>query len=141
MKMTDYKNRVTPDNITELKPDEVFVFGSNLAGKHGRGAAAQALQWGAKYGKFFGHVGQTFALPTKNAIIQTLGIPSIKWFVDGFIEYAKKKKELTFLVTPIGTGLAGYTPEQIAPLFKDAIDLPNVHLPKRFWEVLEKIDN
>lgn len=134
----DYSTRITPEKITELKPTEVFVFGSNLAGRHGRGAAKQALEWGAFYGFFDGAYGQVYAIPTKDANIETLPIDEISFYADKFIRFASTRKTITFLVTPIGTGLAGMTPEQIAPLFRAAIDLPNVHLPKRFWEVLLK---
>lgn len=136
--MVDYLNRITPDNITSLKPNEVFVFGSNLAGRHGAGAANTALQFGAKYGVCFDHCGQTFAIPTKGKELEILPLEEIALWVHAFIVKAMKYDEFVYLVTPIGTGLAGYSPEQIAPFFKDAIDIPNIHLPKRFWEVLLK---
>lgn len=128
--------RITPDNITNLSDGEVFVFGSNEAGIHGAGAAKTALQWGAIYGKGFGMQGNTFALPTKDHNIVTLNTTSISNYVNQFLIYAKLTKDKTFLVTEIGCGLAGFTPEDIAPLFKDAISINNVHLPQKFWEVL-----
>jgi len=129
--------RVTNDKITELKPNEIFVFGSNTAGIHGAGAAKLAYdKFGAKLGIGFGLEGQTFALPSKNDKIITMSLPEIQNYVRLFIEYAKTKPELTFLVTEIGCGLAGLTPKQVAPLFKDAVEVENIHLPQRFWNEL-----
>ncbi len=139
--MTDYKNRITPDNITELKPNETLVVPTNEAGRHGAGLAKFAAQrFGLKYGHYSHVCGRCFALPTKDRNIKTLPLEKIGQYVDAFIGYAKRVHEkgwdFVFLVPQIGCGLANYTPEQIAPLFKDAIDLPNVHLPERFWQVL-----
>ena len=131
------KNRTTPENITELKPNEVFVFGSNLSGIHGGGAARKALEWGAEYGNPTGIQGQTFAIPTKSLRIErTLTIAEIQPYVLIFIGYASSHPERTFLVTEIGCGLAGLTPEQVAPLFVLATDVSNIHLPKKFWDIL-----
>lgn len=130
--------RITPDNITNLSDGEVFVFGSNISGIHGAGAAKTALQWGAIYGKGFGMQGNTFALPTKDHNIKTLDIAKISEYVDQFLLYAKLTKDKTFLVTPIGTGLAGIPSQIIAPLFKDALYLENVYLPKIFLDELLK---
>lgn len=132
------KDRITPDNITDLKENEVFVFGANEAGRHGLGAAKTALKWGAKWGQGNGLHGQTYAIPTKDKNIHTLPIEDIKAYVDEFIAFAKKNSNLIFLLTPIGTNLAGYSYEDIAPLFADAIDVPNIHLPARFWKILLK---
>lgn len=131
-------NRVTPENITELKDDEVFCFGANLAGRHGAGAAKLAVKFGAVYGNGNGHAGQTYAIPTKDFKIKTLPIEKIGWYVNLFINYARLYSEKTFLVTAIGTGLAGYTAEQIAPLFKEAVHIDNIHLPESFWQVLNE---
>lgn len=136
--MIDYSNQITPDNITELKPNEVFVFGSNLAGRHGRGAAKQALDWGARYGQGSGRWGNTYAIATKGWRLEVRPLWQIGEDIADFAKHAKNNPEKTFLVTEIGCGLACYTPEQIAPLFKPAIEIPNIHLPKRFWEVLLK---
>ncbi|MCF3107316.1 hypothetical protein LL912_00855 [Niabella sp. CC-SYL272] len=134
--MVLYKNsRVTPKKIVSLQPGEVFVFGSNLAGIHGAGAAKMAMMWGAKYGKGAGRQGQTFAIPTKDAQIKTLPIDRIKVFVDLFVEYATLGHN-TFLVTEIGCGLSGYEPKDLAPLFYGCTYLDNVWLPQRFWDVL-----
>lgn len=117
--------------ITSLKPNEVFVFGSNLAGIHGAGAARDACQkFGAIRGKGVGHYGESYAIPTKDFRIETLPLWSIKQFVDDFLAYARRNPQLTFLLTPIGCGLAGYSPSDIAPMFKDAP--PNVILPQEF---------
>lgn len=136
--MNLYKNRITPDNIIKLEDNEVFVFGSNISGIHGAGAAKTALQWGAIYGKGFGLQGKTFAIPSKDKNIISLEIPKIEEYVQQFIIFAKLNPNKEFLVTEIGCGLAGFTPDEIAPLFKEAIQINNVHLPQRFWEVLIK---
>lgn len=123
----------TPDNITELGINEIFVFGSNLSGRHGKGAAKQALTWGAKWGQASGLQGRTYGIPTKDASVRrTLSVDEIKWYVDEFIDFAMEHPDLVFLVTEIGCGLAGYKPKDIAPLFRDATLLLNVRLPKRF---------
>ncbi len=130
--------RTTPEQINELKENEIFVFGSNLAGRHGAGAAKTALMWGATYGQGAGRQGQTYAIPTKDMLVKTLSLDEIMYYVDQFIAYAQKQKDKTFLVTQIGCGLAGYTPQDIAPLFKEAMNVENIWLPECFWEVLEK---
>lgn len=126
--------RISPENITSLKPDEVFVFGSNLAGLHAGGAARFAMQrFGAVWGQGVGLQGQSYAIPTMQG-----GVETIKPYVDDFIDFAGKNPHLKFLVTEIGCGIAGFTPEQIAPLFTRAVGLDNVWLPTRFLEVLQK---
>ena len=112
------------------------MFGSNLRGAHSAGAAKQALEkFGAKRGEGFGHFGKSFALPTRDENIETLPLDRIKVYVDQFIKYAENNPQLTFLLTPVGTGLAGIPAEKMAPLFKDA---PlNVILPKEFAEILD----
>ncbi len=128
----NYQNRITPDHIESLKPNEIFVFGSNLAGMHGGGAARTArLHFGAVMGIGDGAQGQSYAIPTMQGGVQT-----IRPYVDKFIAYAKSHPEQTFLVTPIGCGIAGFTPEEIAPLFRDAINVGNIHLPQSFWNEL-----
>ena len=117
---------VTPDFITRLEPNEIFVFGSNLAGFHGGGAARIAYeQFGAEWGVGVGRTGQCYAIPTMQG-----GVETIRPYVDEFIRYAEQHPELTFLVTRIGCGIAGFTDEQIAPLFAAARDLQNVALPE-----------
>lgn len=139
----DYSNRITPENISVLKSNEVFVFGSNLAGKHGLGAAKTARDlFGAKYGQFYGQHGQSFAIPTKDENVRyALPIEKIKHYVDKFINEARANKGKTYYVTAIGTGLSGYKPSQIAPLFKDCVKMDNVYLPECFWDVLVPEDD
>src|SRR5688572_14286053 len=128
--------RETPDNIMKLEGNEVFVFGSNLSGRHGKGAAKTALGWGAKWGKASGIQGKTYGIPTKDASIRrTLSITEIRPFVDEFIEWASSHSENTFLVTEIGCGLAGYNPKEVAPLFSKCLELENVCLPRKFIRV------
>lgn len=131
-------NRVTPENITSLGENQIFTFGSNLSGRHGKGAAKTAMGWGAKYGQAAGLQGKTYGIPTKDkSIRRVLTVDEIKPFVDDFIEFAKNNKQLTFLVTEIGCGLSNYKPKDIAPLFSDAVNIPNIHLPARFWHKLK----
>lgn len=112
----------------EVMMNKIFVFGSNLAGRHGAGSAKEAVKnWGAKYGVGYGHVGNSFAIPTKNEKLYTLPLVYIAKFVEQFIEYAYLHPELEFHVVKIGCGLAGYKEEQIAPMFVGAPD--NVILP------------
>lgn len=115
----------------------IFVFGSNLAGRHGRGAAKHALEnYGAKYGQGEGRQGDSYAIPTKDVLLQPLPINFIRGKVNRFLQYARENEQLSFLVTRIGCGLAGFTDEQIAPMFKDAPK--NCHLPAEWWEIYEK---
>ncbi|EGJ71004.1 hypothetical protein Bcop_0788 [Bacteroides coprosuis DSM 18011] len=128
----DIDNRVTPKYINELEECEVFVFGSNLPGLHVGGAANVAHnKWGAVWGQGVGLQGQTYAIPTMQGDIET-----VEPYVNDFIEFAKKHQELIFLVTPIGCGIAGFTPKEIAPLFREATSLDNVYLPRSFWDIL-----
>lgn len=130
--------RITPENITKLEQNQIFVFGSNLSGRHGKGAAKTALGWGAKWGQGAGLQGRTYGIPTKDVNIRrTLTVLEIKPFVDDFIKFAKERQDLIFLITEIGCGLAGMKPKEIAPLFKDAINLENVYLPERFLHKLK----
>lgn len=124
--------RFTPDNIKELAPDEIFVFGSNLAGHHGGGAARVALdRFGAQWGVGEWIQGQSYAIPTMQG-----GVETIKPYVDRFLDLAYEWDQNTFLVTRIGCGIAGFTPEQIAPLFDRALDMYNVVLPRDFYDIL-----
>lgn len=127
------KGRVTPEWIDDLQENQVFVFGSNLAGMHGGGAARVArLRFGAVMGKGVGMQGRSYAIPTMQG-----GTETIRPYVNDFIAYAKEHPELTFLVTPIGCGIAGFEPEDIAPLFEEASNVENIWLPESFWKVLE----
>ncbi len=123
-----YNREFTPERISELKPNEVFVFGSNLAGMHGGGAAWIAYErFGAIMGQGVGLQGQSYAIPTMQG-----GVETIKPYVDEFIEFAKAHPELKFLVTKIGCGIAGFREDEIAPLFYHAIGCKNIVLPKEF---------
>lgn len=114
----------------------IFVFGSNLKGAHGAGAALDAFDfWGAVMMKGVGAYGNSYAIPTKDHVIETLPLYVIKFFVRQFVRYANASPHLEFQVTAIGCGLAGYTPEQIAPMFRGATD--NVHLPIGWREIIE----
>lgn len=111
--------------------DPVFVFGSNLAGRHGKGAALWARQHhGAVYGQGEGRQGNSYAIPTKTVWIKTMPLDAIERYVARFLRYAATCPSEQFQLTPIGCGLAGYRPEQIAPMFKDAP--ANVILPAEF---------
>ena len=123
-----YNRAYTPERISELKENEIFVFGSNLAGAHGGGAAQLAYnRFGAVWGEGVGLHGQTYAIPTMQG-----GVETIKPYVDEFIRFAKENDGLTFLVTRIGCGIARFRDDEIAPLFADAIDVENIILPKEF---------
>ena len=123
--------RIIPSEIYSLAPNEVFVFGSNALGMHHGGAARIAYnEFGAEWGNGEGLQGQSYAIPTME------GEHSTMLAVNRFTDYAKGHPELKFLVTPIGCGIAGYSPEEIAPMFKEAAALENVYLPISFWKVL-----
>ena len=124
--------RYTPERIAELKANEVFVFGSNLAGAHAGGAARVALdKFGAVWGQGVGIQGQSYAIPTMQG-----GVETIKPYVDDFFSFAKSHTELVFLVTRIGCGIAGFKDEEIAPLFADALHMDNIILPETFNKIL-----
>lgn len=131
------KNRTVCPNIAssridELEKDEIFVFGSNLAGHHMGGAAKVAYKkFGAEWGVGVGLTGQSYAIPTMHG-----GVETIQPYVDQFIEFAKKREDLSFLVTRIGCGIAGFRNEEIAPLFKEAIGVHNIYLPKEFYNAI-----
>jgi hypothetical protein len=125
--------RITPDLITELKEKEIFVFGSNESGRHGKGAAKTAMKWGAIYGRAKGIQGKTYGIPTVNASISNkLKLSKIEYYVNEFYLFCVDHPYRIFLVTEIGCGLAGFTVKEIAPLFKKFKVLENVYLPKRF---------
>ena len=125
--------RITPEFITELSESEIFVFGSNLKGHHYGGAARIARnKFGAIHGQGIGIQGQSYAIPTMQGNIDT-----IKPYVDEFIKFAISHKEMKFLVTKIGCGIAGFKVSEIAPLFYDCIEIENVYLPLEFWKTYE----
>lgn len=122
----------TPENITSLKPGEIFVFGSNLSGSHGGGAALAAYRkFGAVWGQGVGLQGQSYGIPTMHG-----GVAEIKPYVDEFIVFAQAHPELKFYVTRIGCGIAGFKVRQIAPLFRDALGISNIVLPRDFVEAI-----
>ena len=128
--------RFTPENILELADGEVFVFGSNLAGIHGGGAARVAFErFGAVWGEGIGHFGRRYAIPTKDERVETMALEEIQAHVADFLRYARSRPDQIFLVTQIGCGLAGYSPPEIGPLFSGVPD--NVVLPESFWKSLK----
>ena len=128
-----YNREYTPDMISALKDNEIFVFGSNLGGMHGGGAARAAYyRFGAVWGQGVGLQGQSYAIPTMQG-----GVETIKPYVDEFIDFAQAHPELKFLVTRIGCGIAGFRDEQIAPLFTSAINIGNIILPREFVEAIQ----
>ena len=126
--------RISPRWIDTLEENEIFVFGSNLQGMHGGGAARVAHEkFGAVWGEGIGLQGQSYAIPTMHG-----GVDTIAPYVNDFIAFAKEHPELKFLVTEIGCGIAGFRISEMAPLFKEALDITNIYLPQRFVEELEK---
>lgn len=127
----EFSHRITPDKIERLKKGQVFVFGSNSQGVHGGGASFVAMKkFGAVMGQGEGLQGQSYAIPSMG------GLDALMKHVRTFISFAKEHPELTFLVTRIGCGSAGYTDEDVAPLFVSAVDVENIWLPKEFWNEL-----
>lgn len=132
-------NEIIVNELMKTYPNLVFVFGSNLAGRHGKGAAKTAVGWGAIYGQGEGFAGRTYAIPTKDANLRVRTLQEIQMSVNTFIDFARSQPERLFLVTPIGCGLAGYSPKDIAPMFKtvpgdpyNPIGIRNVFLPQVF---------
>lgn len=124
-------DRITPSKINVLEANEIFVFGSNIQGMHMGGAARAAYsKFGAEWGNGEGLQGQSYALPTME------GIENTTTAARNFTACAKEHPELKFFVTPVGCGIAGYSPDDIAPMFKEAARLENVYLPVSFWKVL-----
>lgn len=126
------RERVTPEKVNKVHNNEVYVFSSNLQGLHNAGTARIAFQrYGAVMGQSVGLQGKCYAIPTLP------GEPGIlRPYVDEFLDFARQHPELTFLVTAIGADIAGYTPQDTAPLFRKAVKMPNVNLPQEYWEVL-----
>ena len=133
------QNRFTPEIISTLEKNDIFVFGSNLAGMHGGGAARTALRWGAIMGQGVGLQGRTYAIPT---MFRTFN--EIKPYVTDFIDFAKNHPEFRFLVTRIGCGIAGFSVKEIAGLYKTVVtdDVTNIFLPKDFVTfILSQVNN
>lgn len=132
MKREPNTQRIAPDRIADLRENEVFVFGSNLAGMHAGGAAHLAFRkFGAVWGQGVGLQGRSYAIPTMQE-----GVETIRPHVEAFIGFAREHPQLTFLVTQIGCGIAGFSPRQIAPLFEPARRVENIFLPACFWDIL-----
>lgn len=135
--------KFTPEKIQkreDLPENGIFVFGSNLMGNHGKGAARTAnLYFGAELRKSIGLTGSSYAIPTKGYVLTSaLTVKEIEPYVNDFIKFAKTHPQYEFYVTEIGCGYARHTPEEIAPLFNLALSLENVILPERFYKVLTK---
>lgn len=128
----------TPDRITQLEPNQIFVFGSNYAGRHGAGAALLAMRkFGAINGQGTGLMGQSYGIATKDRRLGVLPLYKIKVQIDRFLRVAEQHPELQFLVTKIGCGLAGYSEKEIAALFKGCTIPTNVILPLSFENYLK----
>lgn len=124
-----HRRRRTPRRVTTLAPGEVFVFGSNADGSHGAGAALTAYeQFGAVWGQGHGLQGRSYGIDTMS------GWDAMAADARDFLAFAREHPELTFLLTPVGTGIAGWAAADVAPLFADAPD--NVLLPEAFAAVL-----
>ena len=131
-----YEDRVTPGKVKALAPNEVFVFGSNDQGLHNGGAAYVAYKkFGAVMGQPFGLQGQSFAIPTVGGGI---GPHEIAQGFHRLVEFAQAHPEMTFLVTAIGCGSAGYEPEFISRYLEEGIPVKNIHYPLVFWQEFEK---
>ena len=129
--------KFTPDKITKLKKNQVFVFGSNEAGIHGAGAAKLAEEkFGAIRGMGYGLQGKSFGIPTKDTFIRTLPLDKIEFYIYSFLTEAMEYPDTEFLVTKIGCGLAGYSEDQIANLFKGKFIPENVTLPESFFNII-----
>jgi hypothetical protein len=123
-----YNREFTPEQITTLGENEIFVFGSNLEGRHVGGAARLAhSSFGAVMGQGVGIQGNSYAIPTMHG-----GVETIRPYVDEFVAFAKAHSDLRFYVTKIGCGIAGFSEWDIAPLFADAMDVENILLPREF---------
>ena len=133
-KNENYMKRITPEWITSLKENEIFVFGCRNSGRHFDGASCFALEhFGAIMGQREGRQGQSYAIPT---IGGTIDKKELQDSVARFTEYAAEHPELTFLVTPVGCGGGGWRPWMVAPMFRKASKLENVYLPQVFWDEL-----
>mgnify|MGYP003655457063 FL=1 len=129
--------KFTPENITHLEPNQIFVYGANEAYIHGAGAARLAMKWGAKYGAA-GLVGQTYGIPTKDRQIYTLPLDKIQHHVHSFLAFAFTHPEYEFLVTKIGCGLANLSIKDIAPMFATVKTgaYNNIILPEEFYNYI-----
>lgn len=125
-----YGERVTPERITSLNENQIYVFGSNSLGRHSHGSAKYAAShFGAVNGQAEGLQGQSYA------IVTTCSLEELRMGVNRFVEFARQNPDKQFLVTKIGCGAAGYSVPDIAPLFDACIELENVSLPLEFWSI------
>lgn len=133
--------RFTPDKIESLAPNEIFVFGSNLAGIHGAGAAKLAnKKFKAQWDVGEGLTGQCYAFPTKNIFIQSLSLNEITLSAENLFNCCRRNPNLIFLLTKVGCGLAGYTAEQICSVLANYDWPDNLIMPKEFHDIIyEKI--
>lgn len=130
--MKKANKRIAPDFITELSMGEVFVFGSNLQGQHHGGAARIAHNmFGAIWGQGVGMQGRSYAIPTMHGPVSV-----IKPYVDEFLQYAKQHPTKRFLLTRIGCGIAGFSDKEIAPLFVEALEIPNIAIPRAWIPIM-----
>ena len=131
------KIKITSENTQTLKSNEVFVFGSNLAGQHLGGAALLAKEkFGAELGVGEGMTGQCYALPTKDENIETLPIAEIHKVIEQLRETVGNNRDKFFIITAVGCGLAGYEAKDIAPMFENFINFENISLPQSFVDVI-----
>ena len=142
MKNKSTTQRVTPENITDLKQNEIFVFGSNNKGEHQGGAAFIAYKkFGAQWGVGEGKTGQSYAIPTLDWEVDEFGHTKVsekqlRSSVSSFVDYAKRNPDYNFFVTPVGCGIAGWKEETVAPMFAECRTMKNVYLPKSFLSIL-----
>lgn len=134
----NFKAKITPKKITHLNRGEVFVFGSNTAGRHGKGAAKTAYdKFGAIYGQGFGLQGSSYAIPTLDENLKQLSIEYIQEEVKVLKQVVQYRKDLHYLITPIGTGLAKFSIEEMAKLFIGFENFENVSLPEEFINIIQ----
>lgn len=135
--------KFTPKTIEALNENEIFVFGSNFNGNHAGGAARLAVEkFGAIQGQARGLQGQSYAIPTLNESMQKVSLTSIKDELQALIDFAKTNESLTFFVTKIGCGIAGFNEKEIADIFKELSIPENVIIPMEFaifWD--RKVEN
>jgi hypothetical protein len=132
-------NKITPHLISSLNENEILVFESNTIGKHDRGTAKLAVEFGAKWGQGIGLVGNTYAIPIKGSDLKrNLTLQQIEGYIDKFIEFAKKRQDLFFIVTSIGSDFKSYSSKEIAPLFIETLELENVSLPSQWYKFFKK---
>lgn len=131
--------RVTPEKLTDIGREDNILIGTNEAGIHGAGIARYAYDhWGASLGQGFGPMGNCFGLPTKDWEIQSLPLDVINNYVERYIDWTQLLRNYKWknYVTQVGCGLAGFTPEEIAPMFAKCIKYNNIWLPQSFIDVI-----